>query len=475
VVLVRAANGKKKINIYRMKNIKRFEQFSYLQEGNEAGFLQRDPMVGAADFYKDMYADIKKQFGTSLSEIQPKLNDLVDKLIDKLNQSQIENAVKKAENYFGLPAEKITYSVIKNNLQRMNESKSVKDENEDYEPKNILESITRTLYEIFSFNFIILGMPLTIVAHIACFIKHGSEWEMDAMSLDMEKYKHIIKNQPEFFNKLFDGWFLEIFSNPLFSMYLSLLAAIVFLILTSLLRSLGRFGLGKFGSTGRNTYRPDNIVNILKKEFAMDSSETGNEANIFYEILNNKDKSIRIEYSKNKKKLLRIIVGHKWPGETEPRQSRSFEDFSEKGLNDIRNYLALEINKPKYKKGDYFQSVKKKDVFKIIKLKNDEYEFEIYDMNGVKEIEIQSLTFEDFEEMIDVKKEWKKIDYLEGYFFTKDYYAKKSQIEDETSTPAQKQAEVKKPGSLRMNNNRDDKGRLKKPDKIYDWVSYSNR
>jgi len=205
-----------------MKKIKKFEQFSYLQEGNEAGFLQRDPMVGAADLYKDMYADIKKQFGTSLSEVQPKITDLVDKLIGKLNQSQIENAVKKAENYFGLPADKITYSVIKNKLQRQRFNES---NNSDNSPKriNLLQAITDLLTLIFGFNTVALGIPSAIIAQIIAVIRYGKE-RVDSWTNEYGMFR-----LPDDISWIFG------FINPLGGMVVSLLAAIVFFILGGLL------------------------------------------------------------------------------------------------------------------------------------------------------------------------------------------------------------------------------------------------
>ncbi len=384
-----------------MKNIKRFEQFSYLQEGNEAGFLQRDPMVGAADLYKDMYADIKKQFGTSLSEVQPKLNDLVDKLIGKLNQSQIENAVKKAEKYFGLPADKITYSVIKNKLQRMNESNN--SENPFSEPKNLLENITQWLTAIFSLNFMTLGIPSSIIIAIIAQIKYGSEevksWNNRYIPDTMELPSDI-------------SWIFGL-ADPMGGMFVSLLAAFVFLILTALLKYLGN-RYPKLFYAGNRKKNLDNLLEYLGKEFKntyrhelIDNNKILSVSYYNGDNFTDSDKWIEIHsINKNNGKVLKIIVHHKWPGELSSHESRSFEDFSEDAIEGLKYYVSKTFKKP-----------------------------------ADKPASIASMT-------------------------TKPVQPEENKIQP---APAEKQT---KPEAKNPQTNR---GFLQKPGKIYDWVSYSNR
>lgn len=66
-----------------MKRIKTFESFN-IYEGNEAGFMQRDPMVGMKDI---------------VSQIVNKLNDISDQVMGKLAEITIpKNAIKKIED-----------------------------------------------------------------------------------------------------------------------------------------------------------------------------------------------------------------------------------------------------------------------------------------------------------------------------------------------------------------------------------------
>jgi hypothetical protein len=107
-----------------MKKIQTFEQFSYIQEGNEAGFLQRDPMVGVSDMYKDM----EDLFGSSFNKVEAKINDFFDRILDKMSNKQVESIAKKLEGMFGVPVKELTYNLI---LQKLKQNRDINESAKD--------------------------------------------------------------------------------------------------------------------------------------------------------------------------------------------------------------------------------------------------------------------------------------------------------------------------------------------------------
>jgi hypothetical protein len=101
-----------------MKNIVTFSQFS-IQEGNEAGFMQRDPMVGMQQMVPGMVEAMKELFGSKFQMVSDKINDMVDDLFEKLDDSKLEQMLKSIEKFFGVPANKITYDLIVSKLKTL--------------------------------------------------------------------------------------------------------------------------------------------------------------------------------------------------------------------------------------------------------------------------------------------------------------------------------------------------------------------
>jgi hypothetical protein len=151
---------KKKINIYRMKKIQTFEQFST----NEM-FMTGIPtnpktgktidLLGGID---DMNKDMKELFGNSFKQATEKLNVAIDGLLAEVDGEKLLEAV---ENYFGVPANKITYSLVKSKLESQNESVNIKNNSKN---RSTTEKVLRTLQMIFLYNIGSFGTLFAMIS-----------------------------------------------------------------------------------------------------------------------------------------------------------------------------------------------------------------------------------------------------------------------------------------------------------------------
>jgi hypothetical protein len=159
-----------------MKKIQTFEQFC-VNEMMMIGGIPTNPKTGKTidilGGIDEMNKEMSNLLGSSFKQATDKLDKAIDQLLTEVDGEKLLDA---AEDYFGMSANKLTYSIVKSKLSQINELTKYRDYDDVRETDGesilgplsevkdgVVQKILKLVAEIFELNVNTFGLMGTIV------------------------------------------------------------------------------------------------------------------------------------------------------------------------------------------------------------------------------------------------------------------------------------------------------------------------